>query len=113
MSTTRVSMRSKTPTNPTALAGLWKSTLNPSFHPAKRTALGRAAHEGATVAMTKDGRAVVYIGKNHALSTYYQLVSRDTMKPSGATANATLLDHGTLSVLAEFNADGKGQWGSH
>jgi secreted PhoX family phosphatase len=82
---------------------------NPSSTPVKRTALGRAAHEGATVAMTKDGRAVVYMGEDARFEYIYKFVSRDAMKPGGATANATLLDHGTLYV-AKFNPDGKGQW---
>ena len=82
---------------------------NPSSTPVKRTALGRAAHEGATIAMTKDGHAVVYMGEDARFEYIYKFVSRDTMKPGGAGANSTLLDHGTLMV-AKFNADGKGQW---
>ena len=82
---------------------------NPSSTPKKRTAMGRASHEGATVAMTKDGHAVVYMGEDARFEYIYKFVSRDTMKPGGAGANSTLLDHGTLMV-AKFNADGKGQW---
>ena len=83
--------------------------MNPSSTPVKRTALGRAAHEGATVAVTKDGRAVVYMGEDARFEYIYKFVSRDRIQPGGARANATLLDHGTLYV-AKFNADGSGQW---
>ncbi len=82
---------------------------NPSSTPMKRSAMGRAAHEGATVAVTKDNRAVVYMGEDSRFEYIYKFVSRDAIKPGGAAANATLLDHGTLYV-AKFNADGKGQW---
>ncbi|MDZ4075790.1 MAG: PhoX family phosphatase [Hylemonella sp.] len=82
---------------------------NPSSTPVKRTAMGRAAHEGATVAVTQDGRAVVYMGEDARFEYIYKFVSRDRIQPGGARANATLLDHGTLYV-AKFNADGSGQW---
>ena len=82
---------------------------NPNATPMKRTAMGRGAHEGATVAVTKDNRAVVYMGEDARFEYIYKFVSRDTIKSGGAAANATLLDHGTLYV-AKFNADGKGQW---
>jgi secreted PhoX family phosphatase len=83
--------------------------FNPSSTPVKRTALGRAAHEGATVAVSKAGRAVVYMGEDSRFEYIYKFVSRDTVQPGGARANATLLDHGTLHV-ARFDADGKGRW---
>ena len=82
---------------------------NASSTPMKRTAMGRGAHEGATVAVTKDKRAVVYMGEDSRFEYIYKFVSRDAIKQGGAAANATLLDHGTLYV-AKFNADGKGQW---
>lgn len=83
--------------------------FDPTASPIKRTALGRAAHEGATVAMTREGRAVVYSGEDARFEYLYKFVSRDLMQPGGARANASLLDHGTLYV-ARFDADGTGQW---
>ena len=82
---------------------------DPASTPVKRTALGRAAHEGAWVAVTKDGRAVVYSGEDARFEYIYKFVSRDKIAPGGAKANRELLDHGTLHV-AKFNADGTGQW---
>jgi len=83
--------------------------FDPAGMPVKRTALGRAAHEGATVATTKGGRAVVYSGEDARFEYIYKFVSRDKILPGGAKANAELLDHGTLYV-ARFNRDGSGYW---
>jgi len=82
---------------------------NPSSTPIKRSAMGRGAHEGATTAVTRDGRAVVYMGEDSRFEYIYKFVSRDTIKPGDFAANATLLDHGTL-LVAQFAEDGTGQW---
>ena len=82
---------------------------DPAATPVKRTALGRAAHEGAWVAVTKDGRAVVYSGEDARFEYIYKFVSRDRIAPGGAKANRELLDHGTLYV-ARYDADGRGRW---
>ncbi|MCA3220159.1 MAG: PhoX family phosphatase [Burkholderiales bacterium] len=83
--------------------------FNPSHTPVKRTALGRAAHEGATTVVAKDGRVVVYMGEDARFEYIYKFVSRDAIRPGGLRANAELLDHGTLYV-ARFDADGRGRW---
>ncbi len=83
--------------------------FDPASTPIKRTALGRAAHEGAFVMQAIDGRAVVYMGEDARFEYIYKFVSRDTVRPGGFAANRELLDHGTLYV-ARFDADGSGQW---
>jgi len=86
---------------------------DPSRVPVKRTALGRFSHEGATVALAKDGRMVCYMGDDDSRNTFqhiYKFVSAKPCTPDGGyDANAAVLDEGTL-YAAKFNADGSGEW---
>jgi uncharacterized protein len=88
--------------------------MDPTAAPIKRTAMGRAAHEGATTAVTKSGHAVVYMGEDARFEYIYKFVSERKIRPATATqtaaqANRNLLDDGILYV-AKFNADGTGVW---
>ncbi|MFY0678323.1 MAG: PhoX family phosphatase [Neptuniibacter sp.] len=81
---------------------------NPNSKPVKRTALGRFKHEGATVTVGEDNRAVVYMGDDQRFDYIYKFVSAENWKSMQARG-VSPLDEGTLYV-AKFNDDGSGEW---
>ncbi len=90
----------------------WVVEIDPydaAFAPVKRTALGRMAHEGATVVVNKDGRAVVYMGDDDYFEYIYRFVSSAAFDPAKPELARPILDDGVLSV-AKFNADGTVNW---
>jgi uncharacterized protein len=82
---------------------------NPQSMPVKHTAMGRMAHEGATIILAKDGRPVAYMGDDARFEYLYKFVATDRYDPGNRQANMQLLDSGTLSV-ARFRDDGSGEW---
>ncbi len=81
----------------------------PDAMPIKRTALGRMAHEAATVVLNKDGHVVVYMGDDSNFEYVYRFVSEGIYDPANPASGKDLLDAGTLSV-AVYNADGTMNW---
>ena len=60
--------------------------FDPTSTPKKRTALGRAKHEGAAGIINKDGRYVVYTGDDERFDYVYRFVTTarvDTRQPEG------------------------------
>ncbi len=88
--------------------------FSPTSTPIKRTAMGRFAHETASLGKVTVGKPVVFYMGDDAKGEYiYKFVS--TQNWSAADANGGLsagdkyLDSGTL-YAAKFNADGTGTW---
>ena len=82
---------------------------DPTSRPVKRTALGRVRHEGATTALSADGRLVLYSGDDSRGEYMYKFVTEKKCHPTNRWENRDLLDTGTLYV-AKFHDDGRLQW---
>jgi hypothetical protein len=82
---------------------------DPTSMPVKHTALGRNAHEGATVILSRGGRPVVYMGDDAPMEYIYKFVAARRFDPSDRAASLSLLDSGIL-YAARFRDDGSGEW---
>jgi secreted PhoX family phosphatase len=82
---------------------------DPKSIPAKRTALGRCAHECATSAVSHDGRVAIYSGDDARMEYVYKFVTHGRYDSSRPEASRDLLDSGTL-YAAKFEANGKMRW---
>ena len=82
---------------------------DPTSRPKKRTAMGRLKHEGAESVVAPNGRVVFYMGDDQQFEYVYKFVTEKAYDARNASANAELLDHGTLYV-AKFEDSGVVRW---
>lgn len=88
--------------------------FNPMSTPVKRTAMGRFAHETASLGKVIVGKPVVFYMGDDAKGEYiYKFVSSKNWNEAdangGLSAGDKYLDEGTL-YAAKFNPDGTGLW---
>ena len=83
---------------------------DPKSTPQKHTSLGRFRHEGANIHLSRDGRAVAYMGDDQQFDYLYKFVSTNRMRPGSSPwarrHNLTLLRDGDLYV-ARFSGDSR------
>jgi secreted PhoX family phosphatase len=82
---------------------------DPQSMPVKHTAMGRMAHEGATIILSRDSRPVAYMGDDARFEYLYKFVAAGRYDAGNRQANTRLLDSGILYV-AKFRDDGTGEW---
>lgn len=88
--------------------------LNPNATPAKRTAMGRFAHEAVVCSLPVAGEPLAfYMGCDSRNEYIYKFVSTALWDPkdvgAGLVAGDKYLSEGRLYV-AKFNANGTGEW---
>ena len=88
--------------------------LNPNATPAKRTAMGRFAHEAAVCGLPVAGQPLAfYMGCDSRNEYIYKFVSTALWDPkdvgAGLVAGDKYLSEGRL-FAAKFNANGTGEW---
>lgn len=83
--------------------------FDPHSQPVKRTAFGRFSRECAVLSLGADGRMAFYSGDDAKGEYVYKFVPSGRFDAGNPQANRDLLDEGTLYV-AQFHADGRGQW---
>lgn len=82
---------------------------DPNSKPVKRTSMGRFRHESAQYVVDNNNRLAYYMGDDNVNEYIYKFVCSRPYNATRRSANANLLDQGTLYV-AKFNDDGTGEW---
>jgi len=81
--------------------------FDPNSKPIKHTAMGRFAHENASLAPPKPGQPLTYYSGDDARDEYiYKFVTKARYRKG---MRGEILDEGTLYV-AKFNDNGTGEW---